>query len=1546
MAIFKAAPTGDAVETSLTFDSGFANNDYVFDAVAPGWITGVVQTSGPVDEQAPGERSYSMALWKFDPAQGLLQLTTSYSRAGFDAGAGVAVDDAGSVWVAGFSRSLSPRSPHVLDLALWKYAPDGHTLLGGPYLREAFLSDFNGDTAARVMISSGVVYIAAPRARGGAGTDIALARFDMATNSYLGLFVWRPDDGSPAFPSTLLTNPGGFVMALGGLRDAGTRAALWRYDPANGSLLAARQADVGAARGAVFVDTNLWLSVDGSTAPIPAAINTPLPGNRSDARAPRTSVAFGSPQLSGDPVYVASTTPLGFVGVDDKFSNNDGMGAGVAQTFYAVDGAAYQLFSASFTLVADGTHTVSFYSVDLEGNPEVIKSTTVVVDATAPEVTLVSSGTTFALAAQDPVVNGVASGLKALYYVVDVSPDTCTNPQPSTAAAPGTCANFVYGGAFTLAAGTHTVYYQAQDNLGNGQNVVVSSFVVVAIRTPSFVLTPSSGPIGMPFSIIGTGFGTYAGANTRVKIGLSTTPVSVWNDTTVKGSIPNLSSGTYDVTLERQFVSSTGVTAVGSFQVTPLSPTALSVSSGPIGLPFTITGTSFGPYAGALTRVLVGGTTAPISVWNDTTIKGTIPGISTGSVALVITRASSDGGLMASEPAPFNVTAPFISASDPDSGPIGNAFTLTGNSFGPYAGSLTQVLIGGATTPISVWNDATIKGTIPGSLAPGAYPLVARRRTADGGLVESNAVDFMVVGPFGATLSVSSGPIGMPIIVTGTGFGAYGGANTLLLLGGTTAPISVWNDTTITATIPGAATGTYALVVERIQGGNVSDSTVGSFEVVAPAVFALSPSSGPIGVGFSLSGTGFGPYAGSLTQVLIGGTTAPISVWNDAAISGTIPGSVPTGLQPVVVQRRTSDGGLSESTTVYFQVTGMSAASLTPSTGPIGIPFTITGSQFGAYLGANTRVKFGATVAAISVWNDTTIKGTIPALSTGVYSVTVERQQGSDVSVANLTSFTVTDYSISSLTPMSGPLGISFTVTGAGFGPYAGANTRVLIGGVVATVSVWNDATITGTVPNVPSGSQPIWIERQTGSGVQSSATDYFQVTMPEVATLTPSSAPIGAPFTITGTSFGTYGGANTRVKFDGIVAPVSVWNDTTITGTVPGALSTGAMTMVVERAVGAGVAQSSTQAFLVLKPVISTVTPGFGPVGTVVTLAGAGFGPYAGSLTKLMVGETVVGVSVWNDATIRWTVPSGMADGVYPMAVVRTPAGGTIMSDAVDFTVGTGMGTSALLAAVPLAEQPDVNFEGGMNLPASEGGRIETASKAAVDIPAEALDADIVVTVERERRVFAVERADALAAVKLAAAGEPIAFGPEGTRFAKAVTIELPYDPAALPVAAMAQLAVHYFNQTTKSWEKLDSVVDQARHVVSAKTEHFSLYQALIPGGLGVLAADASFGFKDMYAFPNPVRGNTSVTIRVQPGLADSISVNIYDASGRRVHSSSDFRDKGAYDDLNGKGAQYTYDHVWDVSGIGSGVYTYVVVARRAGQADIHKTGRVGVIK
>jgi len=248
---------------------------------------------------------------------------------------------------------------------------------------------------------------------------------------------------------------------------------------------------------------------------------------------------------------------------------------------------------------------------------------------------------------------------------------------------------------------------------------------------------------------------------------------------------------------------------------------------------------------------------------------------------------------------------------------------------------------------------------------------------------------------------------------------------------------------------------------------------------------------------------------------------------------------------------------------------------------------------------------------------------------------------------------------------------------------------------------------------------------------------------------------------------------------------------------------------------------------------------------------------------------------------------------------------------------------------------------------------KITGPKRIVVAIPNDAAAPDLAVTVSTnvpESSLDGISRKIAAGEKKLIAAAAPVEFGPEGTQFSKPVTLELPYDRATLPPGLdESMLTVQYWNPGIGKWETMPSSVDKQAQVVRAQTTHFSLYQ--IFGGGSAASAPASpndptFAVHAGYAFPNPSRNATPVVIRVQPGLADSVSVRVYDLSGRLVHESSDFRNRGGVDDGNGFGSQFTFEHTWDISGVGSGVYNFVVTGRKAGAGDIKATGKVGVIK
>ncbi len=246
----------------------------------------------------------------------------------------------------------------------------------------------------------------------------------------------------------------------------------------------------------------------------------------------------------------------------------------------------------------------------------------------------------------------------------------------------------------------------------------------------------------------------------------------------------------------------------------------------------------------------------------------------------------------------------------------------------------------------------------------------------------------------------------------------------------------------------------------------------------------------------------------------------------------------------------------------------------------------------------------------------------------------------------------------------------------------------------------------------------------------------------------------------------------------------------------------------------------------------------------------------------------------------------------------------------------------------------------------AAEGASVERDDGTGVSVPRDALAADVEISVSEADAAVDAQAKQAKKLEKRAqAASDEIEYGPEGTRFTKPVRLTVAYSPA--PGLDEKSLKIHYWNPVAKDWEALDSVVDERAKTVSALTTHFSVYQVQGAGsGFVVAAAVDEFGLRDRYAFPNPSRGGAAVTFRVQPGRADSLQLRVYDVAGRKVHESSNFTLQTAFDDGNGKGPQHTYDHVWNVSGVGSGVYSFVIVVKKAGARDIIARGKAGVIK
>jgi len=371
---------------------------------------------------------------------------------------------------------------------------------------------------------------------------------------------------------------------------------------------------------------------------------------------------------------------------------------------------------------------------------------------------------------------------------------------------------------------------------------------------------------------------------------------------------------------------------------------------------------------------------------------------------------------------------------------------------------------------------------------------------------------------------------GTSFTITGTDFGATAGT---LTFNGETAVVSSWSDTSITALVPNDAYGRNSIIT--VFSANNVQSNPWTVSVVA-AINNLTPASGAIGSSVIISGSGFGPSAGS---VFFNNTTGVITSWSNASITATVPAGTTTG--NTYVQPADPAAFLSNPFT-FTVVPPPSISSLSSTSGTIGSNVVITGTHFGSDQGV---VTFNGVGAAVSSWSDTSITATVP-LGANTGNVIVTAVGG--VSSAGAL-FTVTGPVVTSIQPSAGVAGDHVVISGTDFGAQQGSST-VTLNGLAPLITSWSPTQIQAVVPRGIS-TGPVIV---TVYGIASN-TDVIFSLAPRITTLTPSLGSAGASVVISGLNFGATQGTSS-VKFNGVSAPITSWSNTEIHVNVPSATS------------------------------------------------------------------------------------------------------------------------------------------------------------------------------------------------------------------------------------------------------------------------------------------------------------------------------------------------------------------------------------------------------
>ena len=433
--------------------------------------------------------------------------------------------------------------------------------------------------------------------------------------------------------------------------------------------------------------------------------------------------------------------------------------------------------------------------------------------------------------------------------------------------------------------------------------------------------------------------------------------------------------------------------------------------------------------------------------------------------------------------------------------------------------------------------------------------------------------------------------------------------------------------------------------------------------------------------------------------------------WSNTAIAIQVPCRASTG-NIVVGADGESSNGVAFTFYPYPSITGIS-----PAGGPVGTPVTISGPGL-LDGGGNGVITFNGIPATILSQSSTSIQVDVPAgATTGPVSV-----HANGNTVKSSTNFTVIGPQLSGITPNYGAPAALIRIAGSNFGATQG-NGSVTVGGAPSRVVSWSNTLIAIQVPSRATTGNIV----VTADGTPSNGAGFSFYPYPAISDISPASAPVGTPVTITGTNL-LDGEGNGAVTFNGTPATILSQSSTSIQVNVPAGATTGPVSV---RANGDRVKSSSN--FTVSVPQISTLNPSYGAPAALIGITGTNFGATQGN-SYVTINGALSGATAWSDTSITIRVPSNASTGNLVVRVGREISAGaafTFYPYPAIATVSPGSGA----VGTPMTITGSNLLDGGNNATVTFNGVpaaivSDTASQIQVNVPTGATSGRLLVRV------------------------------------------------------------------------------------------------------------------------------------------------------------------------------------------------------------------------
>jgi uncharacterized protein (TIGR02145 family) len=501
-------------------------------------------------------------------------------------------------------------------------------------------------------------------------------------------------------------------------------------------------------------------------------------------------------------------------------------------------------------------------------------------------------------------------------------------------------------------------------------------------------------------------------------------------------------------------------------------------------------------------------------------------------------------------------------------------------------------------------------------------------------LAEIDSINFFISKipvPQITDINPSSGIIGDLITISGKNFGTSQGNGIVSFYRKNATEYISWSDNQIKVKVPkGAASGKLSVTVNNLKSNEVDFNLVHN-------ILSLNPVSGRSGDVIQINGLNLGSVQDKNYVSFNNLNAIEYPFWSDSIVKVKVPAFAKSGPLNVNI------GGLKSNLLDFIILPTI--YKITPTTLKVGDTLSISGTSFGIPKDSCFVFFNDKKASNYLSMNDSLIKIKIPTgTKNGKLYITSKNIKSNEVNY-------IISPNITSITPTTSSAGQQISILGSGFGDSVATSSVSFSNSTITKFNSWTDTQISLTIPlGTVSGKVSV-----STNGQKSNEVDYK--ILHQISTISPKTAKIGDDITITGSNFGSSQGTSFLLLGSLKITTVINWTDNEIKFKIPSNANSGLVSVTIGT-------DKSNDIFLSLIPVITSISPLSGALGTIVTINGNGFNDIR-DLNYVSFQNSIAGeYTSWTSTQIVVKVPNGSKTG---KVFVKS---GDQKSNEVDFTV------------------------------------------------------------------------------------------------------------------------------------------------------------------------------------------------------------------------------------------------------------------------------------